>query len=317
MNDANDWRDVEISGYVRYNAGTDTTDAFTWYARGSRHTGTGAAPEACWGTAYKGNLRFSDGAVRFEKEIFHDGGAGYVADKYANGGAALKQRLIGFKTVMYNIPGGVRMEMYLDRANTNTWTKVASRDDTGSWKVPNANRCEGSQTEVINWGGPKAVFRWDAATDVDVTKLSVREIAPGGGQPPACGTAARVASAAASTSEAVNPPAQAIDGDLLTRWSGQGSGASLVLDLGSAQALCGTKVAWHKGSTRWNDYTVYTSTDGTTYTKAWEGRSSGTTNALETRLFQAPRTGRFVKISFWGNPENDWASITEAVVLRS
>ncbi|MEV8376000.1 discoidin domain-containing protein [Kribbella sp. NPDC056861] len=317
MHDANDWRNVEITGYVRYNAGSDDTDAFTWYARGSRHTGSGAAPEACWGTAYKGNLRFGDGAARFEKEIFHDGGAGYVADKYANGGATLKKKLVGFKTVMYNIPGGVRMEMYLDRTNSNNWTKVAARDDVGSWKVASANRCQGSQSEVISWGGPKAVFRWDAATDVDVTKLSVREIAPGGVQPPACSATAAAASATASTWEAVNPPAQAIDGNLTTRWSGQGSGAALILDLGSVQALCGTKVAWHKGSTRWNDYTVYTSTDGTTYSKAWEGRSTGTTNALETRLFPVPREGRFVKISFWGNPENDWASVTEAAVLRS
>lgn len=312
MHDPNDWRDVEITGYVRYLSGDDG-DAFTWYARGGRHTGTGGPPQACWGTAYKGNLRYRDGAVRFEKELYHDGGAGYAQDPYQNGGASLKGRMTGFKVVMYNIPGGVRMEAYLDRGGDGRWTRVSTRDDTGTWPIDTANRCGGGNSETITWGGPKAAFRWDAATDVDVARLSVREIDPSGGS---CGTMLSPAGVSATTYEPVNPPANAVDGNLATRWSGQGFGASLILDLGSLRRLCGTKVAWHRGEVRWNDYTVYVSSDGTTYTKTWEGRSSGTTAAPETRLFtNGPRDARYVKISFWQNPENDWASITEAAVL--
>ncbi|MFC4900693.1 heparin lyase I family protein [Streptosporangium amethystogenes subsp. fukuiense] len=149
-------------------------------------------------------------------------------------------------------------------------------------------------------------------------RAGYQDVNPAGGGTD-CGTATLpIASASATTFEPINPPAQAIDGNLSTRWSGQGFGASLFLDLGSVRRTCGTRVAWHLGDQRWNDYTVYTSLDNVTYTKAWEGRSSGTTTGLEQKLFtNGPRDARYVKISFWQNPQNDWASITEAAVLGS
>ena len=35
----NDWKNVEITGYVKFNSGSE--DNFAWYARGGRHTGDG------------------------------------------------------------------------------------------------------------------------------------------------------------------------------------------------------------------------------------------------------------------------------------
>ncbi|WP_184854792.1 heparin lyase I family protein [Streptosporangium becharense] len=151
--------------------------------------------------------------------------------------------------------------------------------------------------------------------DQRATRADVDPARSGG---PACAATLPVKGASATTHEDVNPPARAVDGDLATRWSGQGFGAALILDLGSTHRLCGTKVAWHLGDKRWNDYTVYTSPDNVTYTKAWEGRSSGGTTAPEQELFKdGPRDARYVKIAFWQNPQNDWASITEAAVLGS
>ncbi|MCC5576278.1 discoidin domain-containing protein [Microtetraspora sp. AC03309] len=312
MHDANDWRDVEITGYVRYVSGNDG-DAFTWYARGGRHTGEGVAPEACWGTAYKGDLRFSDGGVKFEKEIYHDGGAGYAKGSYQGGGATIKGKMVGFKMVMYNIPGGVRLEAYLDRANNGTWTLVSTRDDTGGWSIDTANPCGGTRDEKVTWGGPKAAFRWDEATRVDLAKLSVREIAPG--SEAACPAKLASAGVTASTWEDINPPSNATDGNLATRWSGSGSGAYLTLDMGASRAVCGVNVAWYQGDVRWNDYTVYTSTDNVTYTKAAEGRSSGTTLNPEPYRF-AQRQARYVRIAWWNSSAgNGWASITEAAAF--
>ncbi len=106
--------------------------------------------------------------------------------------------------------------------------------------------------------------------------------------------------------------ASAVDGDLGTRWSGQGFGAALIIDTGAVRQLCGASAAWHRGNLRWNDYTIHASPDGASYTKVWEGRSSGTTLSPESVFFgQGPMEARYVKISFWANPENDWASITE------
>ncbi|MER6171598.1 discoidin domain-containing protein [Streptosporangium sp. NPDC001681] len=314
MHDANDWRNVEITGYVRYVSGTDDSDAFTWYARGARHTGSGQTPQTCWGTAYKGDLRYADGAVKIEKELYHLGGDGYAKGTYTGGGASIKGKMVGFKVVMYDIPGGVRVEAYLDRAGNNTWTRVTSRDDTGTWAIETDNRCGGTRTEKVTWGGPKAAFRWDDATKVDLTKFSVREIAPGGPANP-CPAKLTAAGATASTWEEINPPANAIDGNLATRWSGQGYGANLVLDLGTSRPVCGVDVAWYLGNTRWNDYTVYTSPDNVTYTKVAEGRSSGTTLNAEPYRFPR-RQARFVRISWWNSSAgNGWASIAEATVV--
>ena len=68
MQSTNDWRDVEMTGYVKVNEG-QSGENFAWYARGGRHTGSGN-PEGCEGSAYKPGLAY-DGRVRFAKEQWH------------------------------------------------------------------------------------------------------------------------------------------------------------------------------------------------------------------------------------------------------
>ncbi|WP_067176602.1 discoidin domain-containing protein [Microtetraspora niveoalba] len=132
---------------------------------------------------------------------------------------------------------------------------------------------------------------------------------------PGCTTTQPVSAVTASTWEAVNPPQQAVDGDMTTRWSGQGLGASLVLDLGQTRSLCGLKIAWHRGDLRWNDFNIYTSTDGTNYTVVWAGRSSGSTAGFESYPYAAPVSARYVRISFWQSREGSWGSILETAAL--
>ncbi|WBQ03617.1 discoidin domain-containing protein [Kribbella sp. CA-293567] len=134
---------------------------------------------------------------------------------------------------------------------------------------------------------------------------------------PGCTTAPSVARAVASTAEDINPAAHAVDGSLSTRWSGYGEGAALTLDLGTAQSLCGVKIAWYKGDQRWNDHTIYTSTDGTTYTKVWAGRSSGGTADHESYPFAEAVSARYVRISFWQSAQGLWGSISEARALTA
>jgi hypothetical protein len=38
--------------------------------------------------------------------------------------------------------------------------------------------CGGTDSTIITWGGPIAIFRWDNINDMDVIDLSVREIQP-------------------------------------------------------------------------------------------------------------------------------------------
>jgi hypothetical protein len=53
MQSPNDWKNVEMTGYVRYEEGKDNQN-FAWYARGGKHTDS----EDCEGSAYKGQLFF-------------------------------------------------------------------------------------------------------------------------------------------------------------------------------------------------------------------------------------------------------------------
>ena len=175
MQSPNDWRDVEITGYIKLNSGSG--DNFAWYARGGRHTGFGS-PEGCEGVAYKGDLYF-DGQTRWTKEQWHTGG--YVFSDYLKGMGSIKGKWVGFKSIMYNFDhsgkAGVKLEIWLDKENTNQWIKVNERVDTGGWGN-NGRECGGTPDQIITWGGPIASFRWDSASDVDIRDFSVREIAP-------------------------------------------------------------------------------------------------------------------------------------------
>lgn len=137
---------------------------------------------------------------------------------------------------------------------------------------------------------------------------------PSGGGTPEC-SEAPIASVRASGDDG-NVPANAIDGSLATRWSNLGKGSFLQADLGSAKTVCSASVAWYSGTTRRSTFRVMLSTDGTTFTQAFAGQSSGTTNALQTYAL-SPTTARFVRIVVDGNTLNDWASITELRVGAS
>ena len=174
MQSPNDWKNVEITGYVKLNSGNN--DNFVWYARGGRHTGFGS-PEGCEGVAYKGGLFYS-GATRWEKEQYHSGG--YVFGDFGKNIGPIKGKWVGFKVIMYNVVQDhktvVKLELWVDKNNNNNWIRAAEKTDKGGWG--NSGReCGGKADQIITWGGPIAAFRWDGATNVDIKKFSVREIA--------------------------------------------------------------------------------------------------------------------------------------------
>ena len=175
MQSPNDWKDVEITGYVKLNSGDN--DNFVWYARGARHTGYGSPP-GCEGVAYRGDL-FFDGSTRFSKEQWHSGG--YVFGEFGENIGPIKGKWVGLKVIMYNIivddKPAVKLELWVDKKNNNDWIKAAEKIDKGGWGNT-GTECGGNPDQIITWGGPIASFRWDGATDVDMKKFSVREIAP-------------------------------------------------------------------------------------------------------------------------------------------
>src|SRR2546425_391059 len=107
-----------------------------------------------------------------------------------------------------------------------------------------------------------------------------------------------------------NIPANAIDGNLTTRWSNLGVGSWITLDLGAQKTVCNLDIAWYLGNQRSNNFVISTSTDGNTFTSVYTGTSNGTTASFENYDF-SDVTARYVKITVNGNTINNWASISE------
>ena len=179
MQSPNDWKDVELTGYVKVNSG-QSDENFAWYARGGRHTGSGS-PEGCEGSSIKADLGY-DGRVRFAKEQWH---VSYVFTDHKSAMSSIEDRWVGFKGIMYNIEQNgetaVKMEIWVDKNEDGNedgpWEKVDENIDAGGWG-DNGEECGGEPDQIITWGGPIATFRWDGASDVDIKNFSVREIAP-------------------------------------------------------------------------------------------------------------------------------------------
>ncbi|MGE3547844.1 MAG: hypothetical protein AB7L28_28220, partial [Kofleriaceae bacterium] len=178
MQSPNDWKNVEITGYIKVNDDGGGDDNFAWYARGGFHgNNAGDGGSGCEGTCYKGDLYFN-GDTRIAKEQWHNTGYAYTPTKDAQRGSIVG-KWVGFKTVIYNAADnrGVHVELYADWEDNNTWVKIDEKFDNGGFGNE-GDHCSGPADQPVTWGGPVATFRWDTAEDVDFKNLSVREIQP-------------------------------------------------------------------------------------------------------------------------------------------
>jgi unsaturated chondroitin disaccharide hydrolase len=121
-----------------------------------------------------------------------------------------------------------------------------------------------------------------------------------------------IAKVSATSAQAGNPAANAIDGNLATRWSALGDGQSITLDLGKSRPVQKVSVAFQIGDQRTARFDIATS-DGTAWTTRFRGVSSGQTTAPE--YYDIPDvTARYVRIIGHGNSSNLWNNITELAV---
>jgi hypothetical protein len=171
MQDARDWKNVEITGFVKVNSAS--SDNFSWYGRSGKHTDSNGG---CEGTAYKGRL-FYNGKTGFAKEQQHADGYAFSSESQATG--SLFGRWVGFKSVMYtNAQGNVVLQNWInENADGVTWKKAYEKIDSSGFGS-DGDMCGGTPDQKILWGGPIVTFRWDSASDVDFKWLSVREIQP-------------------------------------------------------------------------------------------------------------------------------------------
>lgn len=186
-----DWRNWEMTGYVRLDiAATDQADHdWTWYGNGGRHTGAGP-PLGCLGSSYKASYDYVTGSVRAAKESWHvnydqrpwepvAGGLDFTAPENAD-------RWLGMKVIRYETGAVVRVEVWLDLAGVdadgvpaNDWQLVRVEEDSAAtpWGSM-ATLCGApSDDQQMRWGGPWVTWRWDSTTS-SIRLMSVREILP-------------------------------------------------------------------------------------------------------------------------------------------
>ena len=122
-----------------------------------------------------------------------------------------------------------------------------------------------------------------------------------------------IASVTASGNDG-NVPTNVLDNNLNTRWSNLGVGSFIQADLGGQKTICSVDIAWYRGNPRVNNFVISVSSDGTSFTNVFTGKSSGTTLSAEKYSLPTSVTTRFVRVTVNGNTENNWASITELSV---
>jgi hypothetical protein len=118
----------------------------------------------------------------------------------------------------------------------------------------------------------------------------------------------------ASTNDG-NVPGNAVDGSLATRWSANGDGQWLQLDLGTAHTVGYVRVALYQGNTRQSHFDLQVSAGGGVWSTVFAGSSSGTTTGLQTFDF-TDQSARWVRYVGHGNTSTSsgWNSVTEIEV---
>lgn len=172
-----DWKNVEITGYVKHEQIGNNVNEYAWKCRGGKHL----SPQPyCRGCALMFELQFPTGKVRFRKEQWHsEYESREWTDKLKIGD--IKGKWIGMKFVVFNFDNGgkpgVTMRLYVDKANNNKWELAHETKDTGGWGTF-GKECDGNRDQVIHWGGPLVIFRWDDTGKTRWKNFSVREIDP-------------------------------------------------------------------------------------------------------------------------------------------
>ena len=112
-----------------------------------------------------------------------------------------------------------------------------------------------------------------------------------------------------------NPAANAIDNDLTTRWSQQGTAQWLQVDLGSVQSVEAVDISYYQGTTRVAYFDVQTSQNGADFTTVLPNQqSSGMTEEMERYRLPQPTDARYVRVVCNGTSTGDWNSVTEVRV---
>ena len=137
----------------------------------------------------------------------------------------------------------------------------------------------------------------------------IRALVPSNQAPVQC-IDGHIQNAITSGSQTSFPGTNVLDDDLNTRWSNNGVGSWVQVDLGTSNKICDINIAWYKGNERQNNFVISTSTDGIKFSNILSSKSSGSTLNFE-KYDIADTNARYIRITVNGNTQNSYASITE------
>ncbi len=197
---------------------------------------------------------------------------------------------------------------------------ISTSTDGSSFKNVLATKSIGNTLSYEKYSIPNTLARYVKITVngntqndyASITEVRIQSTSLNQPQQTQCATTS-INSVKASASQTGFPSSNVLDNNLNTKWSNNGKGSWIQLDLGTIKNICGVNIAWYKGNERQNNFVISTSKDGSTYTKVLEKKSSGTTTNLE-KYGLSNINARYVKITVNGNTQNDYASITEVKV---
>jgi len=282
-----------------------------------------AGGDNCDATTYTARFRH-DGKWDFEKELKHSKS---VSSGYTQlfSSALPADQWIGMKYLAYNIENNtkVKLELWIDDtsngdvSNGGEWRLLGEYIDDGNWVDPDVSGCSYNGDKIIlngggvaylrNTGAESAEYKYFSLREIDITNsnegdgtIPVEEITPDSVQ---------------SSSDDGNVADNVIDNDFSTRWSAQGSGEALTIDLGAHYLVTELQAAWFKGDVRQSHYQLDISDDGLNWLNIIDSSSSGTTLSLES--INVNYSGRYFRFTGLGNTSNDWNSITEIKIFGS
>lgn len=121
--------------------------------------------------------------------------------------------------------------------------------------------------------------------------------------------------AVSAVPEPQNPDWAMCDGDITTKWLGDGDGEWAMCDLGDEQQIGAFALAFDYGQQRIYYFDILVSSDGENYTQVYSGQSSGTTNELE--IYEiTPVKAKYVKFVSHGNSTNMKTNVREFAALE-
>ncbi|WP_020209342.1 discoidin domain-containing protein [Gilvimarinus chinensis] len=199
----------------------------------------------------------------------------------------------------------------------SSWQSVFYGDQpasTAAQQTIDVEDTAAAYVRIVGYGNTSNT--WNSLTEVDIHSSPIGQSSSSSSSQNS--SASNSASAAELTASASaddgNVAGNVLDNDLGTRWSANGSGQWLELDLGAVQTVGRVDIAFYKGDQRSASFDLQVSIDGNHWdTLVYGANSSGDSTAMES--FALP-TGeaRYIRYLGYGNSANSWNSITEMAV---